>query len=117
MELHSTSDPMLLLKYLNTKLPTNQNPHLYTNDHHCTAYISQHSIIMPSPYSNTSFFEDPSDIEMDDLSLPKQALTGSRNPYGRSDPLSNMTVLLVKETPWYSSIDIKRQPHNSQYSY
>src|SRR5467141_169886 len=56
------------------QLQINQNPHLYTNNHHCTAYISQHSIIMPSPYSNMSFFEDPSDIEMDDLSLPKQPI-------------------------------------------
>src|SRR5882672_4002157 len=54
------------------RLPTDQNSHLYPNDHHCTAHISQHSITMPSPYANKSFFEDPSDIEMDDLSLLKQ---------------------------------------------
>src|SRR5882672_3193264 len=56
------------------QLPINQNPHLYTNDHHHTAYISQPPIIMPSPYSNMSFFDDPSDIEMEYLSLPKQPL-------------------------------------------
>src|SRR5882672_4608523 len=61
-------------EYLKTDFKPIKNPHLYTNDHHCTAYISQPSIIMPSPYSNTSFFDDPSDIEMEDLSLPKQPL-------------------------------------------
>src|SRR5882672_7625225 len=61
-------------EYLKTDFKPIKNPHLYTNDHHHTAYISQPSIIMPSPYSNMSFFEDPSDIEMEDLSLPKQRL-------------------------------------------
>src|SRR5882672_12887700 len=56
------------------QLLTNQHSHLYPNDHHCTAHVSQHSITMPSPYTNKSFFDDPSDIEMDDLSLPKQPL-------------------------------------------
>src|SRR5882672_3683620 len=53
------------------RLPTDQNSNPYPNHHHCTAYISSHSIIMLSPYSETSFFEDPSDIEMDELPLPK----------------------------------------------
>jgi len=38
-------------------LPTNQNSHIYPNDHHHTAYVSQHSITMPSPYNNKSFLK------------------------------------------------------------
>src|SRR5882672_7612512 len=58
-------------KIFKHRLPTDQNSNPYPNHHHRTAYISSHSIIMLSPYSKMSFFEDPSDIEMDDLSLPK----------------------------------------------
>src|SRR5467141_1577217 len=56
-------------EYLKHRLLTNQHFHL--NDHHHTAHVAQHSITMPSPYSYRSFFKDPSDIEMGDLSLPK----------------------------------------------
>src|SRR5882672_7272118 len=56
------------------QLPTYQYSHHYPNDHHHTAHISQHLITMPSPYTNKSFFKDPSDIEMDDFSLLKQPL-------------------------------------------
>src|SRR5882672_11413915 len=56
------------------RLSPDQNSNPYPNHHHCTAYISSHSIIMLSHYSETSFFEDPSDIEMDDLSLPKRPI-------------------------------------------
>src|SRR5882672_8735191 len=56
------------------RLPINQHSHLYPNDHHRTAHVLQHSSTMLSPYSNKSFFDDPSDIEMEDLSLPKQPL-------------------------------------------
>ena len=61
-------------KYLNTDSPTDQNSHLSPHDHHQKVYVSQHLITMLSPYTNKSFFKDPSDIEMDDLSLPKQPL-------------------------------------------
>src|SRR5882672_10087371 len=37
------------------RLLTNQHSHLYPNDHHHTAHVSQHSITMLSPYSNKSF--------------------------------------------------------------
>src|SRR5467141_4066206 len=56
------------------RLSTDQNSNPYRNHHHRTAYISSHSITMLSPFSEMSFFEDPSDIEMDDLSLPKRPI-------------------------------------------
>src|SRR5882672_4904746 len=61
--------PHALPEYLNTEFQS-VKPLLFTP----MIIISQPSIIMPSPYSNTSFFDDPSDIEMEDLSLPKQPL-------------------------------------------
>src|SRR5882672_7298939 len=60
--------------------------------------ISQPSITMPSPYSNTSFFDDPSDIEMEYLSLPKQPLCIKKSLWSiRSTFLHNRTP--VKELP------------------
>src|SRR5882672_57122 len=58
-------------EYLKHQLLADQHSHL--NNHH-TAHVSQHLITMLSPYSYKSFFEDPSDIEMDDLSLPKRPI-------------------------------------------
>src|SRR5882672_6425015 len=66
-ESHSTSDPNSS-RIFKHRLPT------YQYSHHYTAHVSQHLITMLSPYTNKSFFKDPSDIEMDDLSLPKQPL-------------------------------------------
>jgi len=51
---------------------------------------------MLSHYSETSFFEDPSDIEMDDLSL-RNGPFRSRNPLGLFDPLSNTIALLSRK--------------------
>src|SRR5882672_7819438 len=61
-------------KYLNTDSPTNQNSHLSPQDHNQTVYVPQPSIIIKNPNDIKSFFEDPSDIEMDDFSLPKWPL-------------------------------------------
>src|SRR5882672_3106255 len=61
--------PHALPEYLNTEFQSVKTL-LFTP----IIIISQPSITMPSPYSNTSFFDDPSDIEMEDLSLPKQPL-------------------------------------------
>src|SRR5882672_7568889 len=72
-ELHSTSNPSSS-EIFKHRLPTDQNSNPYPYHHHRTAYISSHSIIMLSPYSEMSFFEDPSDIEMDDLSLLKRPI-------------------------------------------
>ena len=58
--------PHALLDYLNTEFQS-VNTLLFTP----TIIISQPLITMPSTYSNTSFFEDPYDIDMDDLSLLK----------------------------------------------
>jgi len=41
--------------------------HLSPYDHHQTAFIAQPSINMSNPDDLRSVFEDPSDIEMEDL--------------------------------------------------
>src|SRR6267142_1695657 len=48
------------------RLSPDQNSNPYPNHHHRTAYISLHSIIMLSHYSETSFFKDPSDIRSEE---------------------------------------------------
>jgi len=48
--------------------------HLSPYNHHWTAFITQPSINMSNPDDLKSIFEDPSDIEMEDLSKPKHTL-------------------------------------------
>src|SRR5882672_11131456 len=50
------------------------NFHCLPHDHHQTVYVPQPSIIMSNPNDTKSFFNDPSDIEMEDFSLLKQPL-------------------------------------------
>jgi len=83
-------------KYFKHRLPTNQNLILTL-----TIIIAQptsHRIRLScwSPYAETSFFEDPSNIEMDDLSSQNSPFR-SRNPLGLFDPLSNTHCAPVKE--------------------
>src|SRR5882672_457256 len=74
-----------------------------------TIIISQPSIIMPSPYSNTSFFNDPSDIEMEDLSLPKQPLCIKKSLWSiRSTFLRDHTP--VKELPGIPQLALYDNP-------
>src|SRR5882672_8277016 len=48
--------------------------HCLPHDHHQTVYVPQPSIIMSNTNDTKSFFNDPSDIEMDDFPLLKQPL-------------------------------------------
>ena len=48
--------------------------HLSIYNHHQTALISQPLIIMSNSDVNKSIFEDPSDIEMEDLTKPNYTL-------------------------------------------
>src|SRR5467141_2117773 len=96
-------------EYLKHRLLTDQHSHLYPYDHHHTAHVSQHSITMPSPYSYKSFFEDPSDIEMEDLSLPKQPLCIKKSLQSiRSTFLCNHTP--VKELPGIPQLALYDNP-------
>src|SRR5467141_3887843 len=94
-------------EYLKHRLLTNQHSHL--NDHHHTAHVSQHSITMPSPYSYKSFFKDPSDIEMEDFSLPKQPLHIKKSLWSiRSTFLRDRTP--VKELPGIPQLALYNNP-------
>jgi len=73
MELLSTSDSMLI-PYLNTDSPLSMDFCLSPYDHHQTAFIAQPSINMSNPDDLKSVFNDPSGIEIEDLSKPKCAL-------------------------------------------
>src|SRR5882672_4917690 len=67
-ELLSISDPTLI------PVPTPHTImefHLLPNNHHQTAFISLPSIIMLIQDTNKSYFDNPSNIEMDDLTTPR----------------------------------------------
>jgi len=74
MESHSTSDPRLLLNIWKHWLPNWSKFSSFTHNHHQAVYVPQPLIIMQNPNDIKSFFKEPSDIEMDDFSLPKWPL-------------------------------------------
>src|SRR5882672_8351596 len=94
-------------EYLKHRLLTNQHSHL--NHHHHTAHVSQHSITMPSPYSYKSFFKDPSDIEMDDLSLPKQPIQIKKSLRSIRSTFKN-NCASVKEIPAIPQLALYDKP-------
>jgi len=73
MELFSTSNSMLI-PYLNTDSPFIHEFHSFTYDHHQTAFFAQPSINMSNPDDLRSIFEDPLDLEMEDLAKPNHIL-------------------------------------------
>jgi len=73
MELLSTSDSMLI-PYLYTDSPLVMDFCLSPYDHHQTAFITQPLINMSNPDNLRSIFEDPLDLEMEDLAKPKYIL-------------------------------------------
>ena len=65
----------LWLYHISTPTPhSSMDFHLSPFNHHQTVFIAQSLINMSNPDDLKSIFEDPSDIEMDNLSKPNHTL-------------------------------------------
>src|SRR5882724_3705806 len=106
MELLSTSDSTLIAIFKH-QLPLVHGFPSFTYDHHQTAFIAQPLINMSNPDDLKSLFEDPSDIEMEDLSKPKCTLKLTQSssllnqPFNASSAPSWHSLLFLSLDLWY----------------